>query len=164
MAATAAGFCLLSVLEEKLEERLPHVLEIDDGGCKGSLGLAKSRRRRIVTRGLASRREEPRSQAARARIEPRSPVLLEKLVDGGLEVGLLFYFYQAHMANYWIDYKITLVICFSNLTNHKIWQVNFGKLLEMLYPLFRNKLSVSRYFSDLSIVLFYCFWSEAKSI
>ena len=55
-----------------------------------------------------------------------------KLVDGGLEVGLLFKFWQAHMANYWRDYKISLAICFSNLPNHKIWQVSFGKLLEML--------------------------------
>jgi hypothetical protein len=55
-----------------------------------------------------------------------------KLVDGGLEVGLLFKFWQVHMANYWRDYKILLAICFSNLPNHKIWQVSFDKLLEML--------------------------------
>ena len=43
-----------------------------------------------------------------------------KLVNGGLEVELLFKFYQTHMANYWRDYKILLAICFSNLQNHKI--------------------------------------------
>jgi len=36
------------------------------------------------------------------------------------------------MVNYWRAYIISLVMYFSELPKHKIWQVNFDKLLEML--------------------------------
>ena len=56
-----------------------------------------------------TREEEPRSRAKKSHVRGQ-PKSRRKLVDGGLKVGLLFKFYQAHMTNYWRDYKITLAI------------------------------------------------------
>jgi hypothetical protein len=52
----------------------------------------------------------------------------------GLFVRLtdLFLFYQVQMANSWRESIFSLAIYFSELPNHDICQVNFGKLLEML--------------------------------
>jgi hypothetical protein len=52
----------------------------------------------------------------------------------GLFVHLtdLFLFYQVQMANSWRESIFSLAIYFSELPNHDICQVNFGKLLEML--------------------------------
>jgi hypothetical protein len=52
----------------------------------------------------------------------------------GLFVRLagLFLFYQVQMANSWRESIFLLAIHFSELPNHDICQVNFGKLLEML--------------------------------
>jgi hypothetical protein len=46
----------------------------------------------------------------------------------------LFLFYQVQMTNSWRETIFSLAIYFSNLPNHDICQVNFGKLLEMLGP------------------------------
>jgi hypothetical protein len=56
----------------------------------------------------------------------------------GLFVRLagLFLFYQVQMANSWRESIFSLAIYFSELPNHDICQVNFGKLLEMLLPSF----------------------------
>jgi hypothetical protein len=53
----------------------------------------------------------------------------------GLFVRLagLFVFYQVQIANSWRGYIFSLVIYLSKLPNHDICQVNFGKLLEMLF-------------------------------
>jgi hypothetical protein len=44
----------------------------------------------------------------------------------------LFLFYQVQMVNSWRESIFLLAIYFSELPNHNICQVNFGKLLEML--------------------------------
>jgi len=46
--------------------------------------------------------------------------------------GPPFLFYQAQMPNHWRYKIISLAICFSHLPKPKIWQVQFGKPLEML--------------------------------
>jgi hypothetical protein len=49
------------------------------------------------------------------------------------------------MANYWRYKIISLVICFTHLSNHKICQVNFSKMLLTLY---RNRFLMIRWFFD----------------
>ena len=97
------------------------------GPAEDEIWAAAGKRRCVAARGQARSHGRQARSVVGGHVKRRT-----KLVDGGLEVGLLFKFWQAHMANYWRDYKISLAICFSNLPNHKIWQVSFGKLLEML--------------------------------
>jgi hypothetical protein len=58
----------------------------------------------------------------------------------GLFVRLagLFLFYQVQMANSWRESIFSLAIYFSKLSNQDICQVNFGKLLDMMWSNIRT--------------------------